>query len=148
VSFYMKRHVEREILSALIDGELEASERRLVHEHLQTCVECREIVEEFSQIHGLVEKLPRLVAPEAFVSDVLVPPRQAVHRVAVDTAFRGRRRWVTIGVVSAAAAMTLAGLLTPAPTDPLPVDAFVDRHVSVHSGVEPGSQILFTVNGR
>ncbi len=148
MSFYMKRHVEREILSALIDGELDPAERRMVHDHLQTCEECREIVEEFGQIHGLVGELPRLVAPSAFVSEVLEPPRVPVHRAAVEKALSGRRRWVVGGVVAAAIATTLAGLVTPAPADPLPVDAFVQQHVTFHSGVEPGAQVLFTVDGR
>jgi anti-sigma factor RsiW len=148
VSFYMKRHVEREILSALIDGELEPAERRMVHEHLQSCEECREIVDEFGQIHGLVGELPRLVAPESFVSDALVPPRVPVHRAAAAKAFSGRRRWVVGGIVTVAAATTIAGLFTPSPAEPVPVTAFVERHVSVHSGVEPGAQVLFTVSGR
>lgn len=142
----MGRHVEREILSALIDGELAPDERRLVHEHLQTCEQCREILDEFSHIHGLVGELPRLVAPESFVSEVLEPPRVAVHRAAAARALSGRRRWVIGGAVGAAIAITLAGLVTPAPAEPVPVGAFVERHVGVHSGVEPGAQLVFTVN--
>jgi predicted anti-sigma-YlaC factor YlaD len=148
VSFYMERHVEREILSALIDGELTVDERRLVHEHLQSCDECREIVDEFSHVHGLVGDLPRLVAPESFVTDVLVPPRVPVHRVAARRALAGKRRWVLAGLAAAAIATTLAGLVVPAPADPVPVGAFVERHVGVHSGVETGAQVVFTVDGR
>jgi anti-sigma factor RsiW len=148
VSFYMKRHVEREILSALVDGELAADERRFVHEHLQTCAECREIVEEFGHIHGLVENLPRLVAPESFVTEALEPPRVPVHRAAAARALSGRRRWIVGGAIAVAIATTLAGLVVPQPADQVPVGAFVERHVSVHSGVEPGAQVIFTVHGR
>ena len=148
MSYYMRRHVEREILSALIDGELEPEERRMVHEHLQSCEECREILDEFGHVHGLVGELPRIVAPESFVSAVLEPPRVPVHRKAAATMLRGRRRWIVAGVAAAVIGTSLAGLVTPAPADPVPVTAFVERHVSVHSGVEPGAQVLFTVDGR
>jgi anti-sigma factor RsiW len=148
VSFYMQRHVEREILSALIDGELASAERRMVHEHLQSCDECREILDEFGHVHGLVGELPRIVAPESFVSAALEPPHVGVHRKAVSTILRGKRRWVVAGVAAAAIGTSLAGLVTPAPADPVPVTAFVERHVSVHSGVDPGAQVLFTVDGR
>ena len=83
MSFYM-RHVEREILSALVDGELTVEERRFVHEHLQQCDPCREAAEEFAHIHGLVGELPQLVAPESFVSDAL-RPRQVSRVVTVTT---------------------------------------------------------------
>jgi anti-sigma factor RsiW len=147
MSFYM-RHVEREILSALIDGELDATERRFVHEHLQQCAECREAAEEFTSVHGLIGELPRLVAPEAFVSKALAPPRRTRARAVTSVALAGKRRWVAAGIALAAAGITLAGLFTPPPSTTPPVDEFVTRHVSVHSAADVGGQVLFAVNGR
>jgi anti-sigma factor RsiW len=147
--FYMSRHVEREILSALIDGELSADERRMVHEHLQSCPECREIVEEFTQIHGMVGELPRLIAPAAFVSDVVERPlRRPVAQQVATAALRGRRRWVALGIATTALGISLAGLATAPPGDETPVNAFIERHVSTRVGVEPGAQVLIAVNGR
>jgi anti-sigma factor RsiW len=145
VSFYMSRHVEREILSAMIDGELEADQRRAVHEHLQTCAACRETVEEFTQIHGLMGRLPRLVAPESFVSTVLERPSRSVATRVATVAFGGRRRWAAIGVAVTAIGISIAGLFVSPPAEEPPVNAFIDRHVSTHSGVEPGAQVLFGV---
>jgi anti-sigma factor RsiW len=144
----MGRHVEREILSALIDGELGADQRRLVHEHLKECAACRDALEEFSNIHGMVGGLPRLVAPESFISDVLQPPRRPVPRQVASAALSGRRRWIALGAMVTAIGITLAGLVTPQQGSVPPVGAFVQRHVSVHSGVEPGAQVLIAVNGR
>lgn len=138
------RHVEREILSALVDGELTPDERRFVHEHLQQCTDCREAADEFAHLHGLVGELPKLVAPESFVSDALKPrPRSAVASVTT-----GKRRWVLVGAAAAGIAVTLAGLAAPPPAAEPPVDRFIARHVSVHAGVEAGGQVLFAVNGR
>ena len=149
MSFYMSRHVEREILSALIDGELTADERRMVHEHLQGCADCREIVEEFGQIHGMVTELPRLVAPVAFVSEVLEGPDPKDARSPWSRALGGRlRRRAIVATAAAAIAVTLAGLVTPPQGEQPDVAQLVDRHVSVHSGVEPGAQVLVGVNGR
>jgi len=147
--FYMSRHVEREILSALIDGELSVDERRMVHEHLQSCPACRETVEEFTQIHGLVGELPRLIAPEAFVSDVVERPlRRPVAKQVAAAALRGRRRWVALGVAATGLGISLAGLATPPQANETPVNAFIERHVSTHVGVEPGAQMLIAVDGR
>jgi anti-sigma factor RsiW len=147
--FYMSRHVEREILSALIDGELSADERRMVHEHLQTCPACRETVEEFTQIHGMVGDLPRLVAPAAFVSDVVDRPlRPPMRSQVAAVALGGRRRWVALGLAAGAIGISLAGLATSPPADEPPVNAFIERHVSTHVGVEPAAHVLFAVNGR
>lgn len=144
----MRRHVEREILSALIDGELSADERRMVHEHLQGCPACRETVEEFTQIHGLVGELPRLVAPAAFVSHVVERPARSPVASVANVAFSGRRRWVALGLGAAAVGISLAGLFTAPPATDAPVNAFIERHVSTHVGVEPGAHVLIAVNGR
>ena len=149
MSFYMSRHVEREILSAMIDGELEADQRRAVHEHLQTCAACRETVEEFTQIHGLMGRLPRLVAPESFVSTVLERPARSVASRVAEVALGGRRRrWITIGAAATAIGISIAGLFISPPAEEPPVNAFIDRHVSTHSGVEPGAEVLFAVTRR
>lgn len=144
----MSRHVEREILSAMIDGELEADQRRAVHEHLQTCAACRETVEEFTQIHGLMGRLPRLVAPESFVSTVLERPSRSVTVRVVSVALSGRRRWVLLGAAATAIGVSLAGLFVSPSAEEPPVNAFIDRHVSTHAGVEPGAQVLFAVTRR
>lgn len=145
----MSRHVEREILSALIDGELSPDERRMVHEHLQSCAACRETVEEFTQIHGMVGELPRLVAPASFVTDVVERPvRRPVARQVATVALRGHRRWVAVGIAATAIGISLAGLATAPQAEETPVNAFIERHVSTHVGVEPGAQVLIAVNGR
>lgn len=147
MTFYM-RHVEREILSALIDGELTPDERRFVHDHLKQCEPCREVYQEFAHIHGMVGGLPQLVAPESFVSAALSPPSRSVVASAVSWTSRHPQRWIIAGVAAVATAVTLAGLAAPQPSSEVPVERFIDRHVSVHSGVEDGGQVLFAVNGR
>jgi anti-sigma factor RsiW len=141
------RHVEREILSALVDGELGPDERRYVHDHLQTCADCREVSEAFGVVQGLLSDLPRIVAPESFVSDVLRAP-QAGPAKAVRRAMRGPRGWVAAGAAAASIAVTLAGLVTKPPADQAPIGAFVSRHVSVSSGNSVGGQVLFAVPRR
>jgi anti-sigma factor RsiW len=134
--YYYQHHVEREILSALLDGELDSEQRRYVHEHLRECDACREAAEEFGAIKGMVTELPRLVAPEAFVSGALAPARTS------------RVRWVVGAIVAAAIAITLGGLFAPEPASEPPVDVFVARHVSVHDGANAGGDVLFAVNPR
>lgn len=143
MSFYM-HHVEREILSALTDGELSPEERRFVHDHLQECQDCREAAEEFAHIHGLVGDLPALIAPESFVSDALRPRTNT----AVRWALGGRRKWLAAGVVGVAVAVTLGGLVVPQPSSEPPVDQYIARHVSVLTATQTGGQVLFAVTDR
>ena len=145
--YYYQRHVEREILSALLDGELDASERKFVHEHLQECDACREAAVEFGAVKGVMGNLPRLVAPESFVSGAL-ERRRTPARDAAAAVVSGKRRWVIGGAAAAAVAITLAGLVTPRPSSPPPIDMYVARHISVSDGVDDGGQVLFAVHGR
>ncbi len=141
--YYGGRHVEREILSALIDGELSPNERRLVHEHLQECADCREAADEFGHIHGMVGDLPRLIAPEAFVSKALRPPKTLSSKM-----FGGKRKFVAGGLAASALAITVAGFFIPQRAETPPVSVFFERQVSLHSGEESGGQVLFAVNNR
>lgn len=145
--YYYQRHVEREILSALLDGELDAAERKFVHDHLQTCDACREAAVEFGAVKGIMGDLPRLVAPESFVSGALAPPLSRTKKVA-SAAVRGKRRWVIAGAAVVAAGMTLGGLVAPRPSSQPPIDIYVARHISVSDGVDDGGQVLFAVHGR
>jgi anti-sigma factor RsiW len=145
--YYYQRHVEREILSALMDGELDPAERKFVHDHLQECDACREAATEFGAVKGIMGDLPRLVAPESFVTGALRPQRSRA-KDAASAAVRGRRRWVIAGVAAAAVAVTLGGLIAPRPASPPPIDMFVARHISVSDGVDDGGQVLFAVHGR
>ncbi len=147
MSFYM-RHVEREIISALIDGELSAEERRFVHEHLQSCEACREASEEFMHIHGMVGELPPLVAPESFVSNALRSRKSSRAARVTSWSLSGKKRWVVVGVAAAATVVTLSGLATPSPATEPPVDQFIARHVSIHSGSAAAAEVLFAVRGR
>lgn len=146
--YYYRRHVEREILSALLDGELDAEQRRYVYEHLRECQACREAAEEFGAIKGMISELPRLVAPEGFVSRALAPTRTSRRRAVASAAIRGRRRWIVGGAAGAAIAITLAGLFVPEPATEPPTDVLVARHVSVNDGMDAVGQVLFAVQGQ
>ena len=142
--YYSGRHVEREILSALIDGELSPQARRFVHEHLQTCAACREAADEFGHIQGMVGELPRFVAPESVVSNALRSPRPSIGQ----RLFGGKRKFVAGGLAVSAIGITVAGLFVPERATTPPVDVFFERQVSLHAGEESGAQVLFAVNNR
>ena len=97
--FYMSRHVEREILSALIDGELDRG--RTADGARAPAVVCRAAARSSRSSRrstGWSASCPRLVAPASFVSDVVERPRRRPMRAQVATvAFGGRRRWVALG---------------------------------------------------
>jgi len=145
--YFYQRHIEREILSALLDGELDPAERKFVHDHLQECEACREAAVEFGAVKGIVEELPRLVAPESFVSGALDRRSSRWHGI-VAAAVRGRIRWVIAAVAAAAVGVTLGGLVAPRPATQPPIDVYMARHISVSNGVDDGGQVLFAVHGR
>ena len=61
----MNCHEIRENLSAWLDGELDPELTSLVGEHLESCGECRQLLEELREVTGLLGGLMRRRAPLA-----------------------------------------------------------------------------------
>jgi anti-sigma factor RsiW len=67
----------RELHSALLDGELRGDERALVEGHLAGCPECARELERLARMLGMLHALPAARAPLGFVDRVLEAARPA-----------------------------------------------------------------------
>ncbi|MCI3920814.1 zf-HC2 domain-containing protein [Paenibacillus sp. TRM 82003] len=94
------KHIDGKLLSAYLDGEVSAGERREIEAHHAACPECRRWLEDVRKLGEWTRALPEAALPEA-----------ASRR------FRGkpsrRRRWGAVGV--AAAVLFSAGTAVAAP---------------------------------
>jgi hypothetical protein len=61
-------------------GELTASERGILEEHLQTCKQCRSDLESIQQLHALLEKVPPVEVEDAVLSEARMQLRVALNR--------------------------------------------------------------------
>lgn len=138
-------HVEREVLSALIDGEVAPADRRWIHDHLQECELCMQVAEEFSSLRGIVTDLPPLVAPEGLVAEVMEGPRRRPGRRA-RRLLRGPRKYAAAAAVAVTVGVSAAGIAAPPDTEPPPMETFVNRHVGVNAGRASGGEVLFAVH--
>ncbi len=69
-------HVNVELLSAFLDGQVSQAERGLVEAHLSGCAVCREELESLRRTVALVQALPRVRVPRAFtLSEAMVGRR-------------------------------------------------------------------------
>ncbi len=100
-----------DLLSGLIDGELEATERAMVQEHLTWCPQCAIELDEIRMARRALRQLPAVEPPTRFLSRLFddatdpVGPGQAevVELASARSRFRGRR--VPIANAAAAAAI-------------------------------------------
>ena len=101
----MTDHLSEEQISASVDGQLEAEERRLLEAHLTGCEKCRKIFEEMSEVTRL------------FRDEELTPPAHLWGRISLklDSPSGGSRRWrlswgrKKISAAAAAILLMLAG---------------------------------------
>ena len=79
----MTDHLSEEQISASVDGQLEAEERRLLEAHLPGCEKCRKIFEEMSEVTRL------------FRHEELTPPPDLWRRISskLDSPGLGSWRW-------------------------------------------------------
>ncbi len=101
------------LLSAYLDGELSAAERRTVEAHLGTCDRCRALLADLRQVKKLVAELP-----------LENPPRPVVLR-------RRPVGWVVelAALVAVVVGLVLVGadMLVPRPAPPATAPAAADR---------------------
>ncbi len=120
-----------ELLSAFLDGELVAGERRQVMSHLAECAECRAELADLDAARSAVRSLPMLDPPlELSAFEVPVAPRPAVGLT-----------WARAGAAAAAAVVAVAVGLAAFGSDPatpaVDLGSVIDQHAARVS-VDPG----------
>ena len=108
-----------DLLSALLDGELNDGEARAVRAHLETCAGCRRELDYVGAARTLLRGLPAVDPPFGFLE------RMLSHR----------NRWAraAVGLLAAGAAASIAVVALAAPREPSvkpPVANYVDAHVA------------------
>lgn len=95
-----------ELISAYLDGELEAAEQSKLIEHLSGCGRCSLEMEEMQAVRSAVRSLPILELPPGLIpeADPVVIP---IHR--------NRGVWVGAAAAVAAVVIAIAALVTPPP---------------------------------
>ncbi len=105
------RHVDVELLSAYVDGQITATERTQVEAHLQTCAACRSELASLRNTVALLQALPRVSVPRAFtLSEAKLGIRQPAARPAwYGGLLRGMGAVTALALVALVATTALRG---------------------------------------
>ncbi|HKV85940.1 MAG TPA: zf-HC2 domain-containing protein [Ktedonobacterales bacterium] len=90
--FHEDWDLQRERLSASLDGELDAAEREQLERHLVECERCRAILAELRQTRGLLRALPQPALPRSFMLPIETPANVRSIADAPSNAARSRMR--------------------------------------------------------
>ena len=126
----MRDDFREELISAYLDGELDAGERAVVERAMAESAAYRQLYEELQALRAGLQRLPRYTLPEDFHRGVvrqverglLVSSPESAATVAAPTA-RGpaRRRWPAAALIAASvAAAILAAVLLVSPLRRVP----------------------------
>lgn len=130
-----------DLLSAYLDGELDADDRALVESRLETSAEWRQVLVELRETRELVRGLPMREVPPGLFDELPAPEVPAP--VSVDAKRRRRTRIAGWVAGAAAAAAIAAVILVPSQTRVKPaVATFVNSHAARSSvSEEPVSEL-------
>ena len=130
-----------DLLSAYLDGELDAEDRRLVEGRLEESAEWRAVLVELRETRALLRGLPMRQAPPGFIDGLLASDDPAPVQL---DAKRGRRARIAAWVAGAAAAAAIvAVVLVPSETRVKPAVATLVNSHAARSSVseEPVSEL-------
>ena len=125
-----------DLLSALLDGELEYAEAAAARAHLQGCPFCRAELEATAGARAAVRALPMMEMPAGLL-DAVDHVAPVVSIGAARRATHMRPLTALAGVAAAAALVVLAVAPRPAHTAKPPVSTFVDAHATASSDGDP-----------
>src|SRR4051794_41427509 len=114
-----------DLLSALLDGELEYGEAAAARAHLQGCPFCRAELEATAGARDLVRALPMMEMPADLLDAVVDDVAPVVSIGAARRAARMRPLTALAGGAAAAARGVLGGAPPPAPPAQPPVARFL-----------------------
>lgn len=97
-------------LSALVDGELNDTERAEVLAHLETCESCREFFAELTAMHDALGELEEYDAPEGFADGVMA----RVHEAPAPKKRTPRTAWLSLAACAAIVIFAVSGPLREA----------------------------------
>lgn len=115
-----------EVLSAYLDGEATPAESRRVNHHLAECERCRRRLTDLNLARTAIRSLPTLEQPWSPIPEKNRP-----------APVRRRSVWVGAAAAVAAAVITVATIVTPAP-EPLSLSE-VSRQFGARASLDPGS---------
>lgn len=135
--------VERANLVAYLDGELNEAESRAIAAKLSLSPTARREVEALEQTWELLEKLPRIKAPENFTEKTLTEVRQIdevggrLENALVANASRALRAtaWVGVSTLAFGFGYAITQWVWPNPTERLARDLSVAEHLDEYREV-------------
>lgn len=117
-----------ELLSALVDDELDAREARVVERHLQGCRECRQKAKVLAAMKGAAKRAGRVEAPADLKEALLAQARRRAPAPAPRTAFALPGYRAGFAAAFAAAVAMVAVLASRGPEETIPVDFMLAAH--------------------
>ncbi len=111
----MNHNEYKELLSALLDGELSEAERETALAHLDACEDCRAYFAELNAMRAALEELDEYDAPEGFAEGVMERVRKEGAKKVPDRrepvrSRRPRRAWGALAACAAVVVLAISAL--------------------------------------